>query len=203
MPKHTPSILPVYAYDHSILKEKSVRVEAFDAELAAFVEAMMTTMHNADGIGLAANQVGDRRAITTIDISDIDDPVTKKPYKIPPMVLINPMIEAFSEETVEMEEGCLSLPQYRDDVVRPASIQIRFHDVNMGEHRMAATGLLARVMQHEVDHLNGIYFFEHLSPIRKAMGFQKLRRIQLGQVQTSYPLFDTKSVPAAKLRKKK
>jgi peptide deformylase len=201
--KNTPLILPVYAYDHPVLRESSVAVETFDEELASFTAAMMATMHNADGIGLAGNQVGDRRAITTIDISDIDDPATNKPYKIPPMVLINPVIEAFSEETSEMEEGCLSLPQYRDTVVRPSSIQVRFNDVNMREYRMEAEGLLARVMQHEIDHLNGIYFFEHLSAMRKAMGFQKLRRIQLGQVQTSYPLYDPKSDAKFKPRKKK
>ncbi len=183
-------ILPVYTFDHPILKQKATPVENITTEIEKFVENMMATMHNADGIGLAANQVGDSRAIATIDISDIEEEKTKSPYKIPPLILINPVVLAFSDETIELEEGCLSLPKFRDTVTRPEKIQVRFYDVNMHEHTMEAEGLLARVMQHEIDHLNGKYFFEYLNPIRRAMAHSKLKRIQLGHVPTDYPLYE-------------
>jgi peptide deformylase len=114
--------------------------------------------------------------------------------------MINPVIEVFSDETTEFEEGCLSLPAFRDKVTRPTGIQVRFTDPDMKEHRMETDGLLARVMQHEIDHLNGIYFFERLTPVRRAMAHPKLRRIQLGQAEADYPLFLGK-VPPRKKRK--
>jgi peptide deformylase len=188
-----PAILPIYTYNHPILRQKAQPVEAFDDALKAFVSAMLSTMENADGVGLAANQVGDRRALATVDLTGVNDERTGKPFTLPPMVLINPVIEAFSETTSEFEEGCLSLPQFRDTVVRPAAIQVRFYDVDMHEHRIEADGFLARVIQHEIDHLQGKYFFDHLSPVRRAMAHPKLKRIQLRQVQTSYPLYNPKA----------
>jgi peptide deformylase len=190
-------ILPIYTFDHPVLKRIAEPVADIDDALLKFVASMTKTMHNAEGVGLAANQVGDSRAIATIDISDFDDEKTGKPYNIPPMTLINPVIEAFSDATVEFEEGCLSLPTFRDKVLRPSGIQVRFYDVQMHEHRLEADGFLARVIQHEIDHLNGKYFFEYLSPIRRALAHPKLRRIQLGQVPTDYPLFDPKNDPKA------
>lgn len=184
------NILPIYTYNHPVLKQPALPVQEITNELSMFVQSMMKTMRNADGIGLAANQVGDRRAITTIDISEMEDSSSGKNYKIPPLVLINPVILSFSDETVEFEEGCLSLPQYRDTVTRPEKILVEFMDIEMKVHRLEADKLLARVIQHELDHLNGIYFFERLSATRRALGFQKLRRIQLGQVHTEYPLYE-------------
>jgi peptide deformylase len=192
------AILPIYTYDHSVLREPATPVKDITGEVAAFVESMVATMHNADGIGLAANQVGDSRAITTIDVSELEDCAG-----LPLMVLINPVITAQSEETVEYEEGCLSLPTLRDKVVRPKSIQLRFYDLQQHEHSLEIDGFLARVIQHEVDHLSGKYFFEYLNPMRRAMAHPKLRRIQLGQVVTSYPLYDPRKHSAHKQSLKK
>ncbi len=177
------SILPVYTYDQPILRQKAVQVAEINDEVRQFIRDMHKTMHGADGIGLAANQVGDARAIAVVDLSEFegDD-------RHPPMTLINPVITAYSDEKDFAEEGCLSLPRYRDMVERPIGIQVRFFDETMREHHREIGGFLARVLQHEIDHLNGVYFFDHVNAIRRAMAFQKLKRISLDQVPTSYPL---------------
>jgi peptide deformylase len=192
-------ILPIYTYDHPVLRQAATPVADITDDIVRFVASMTETMHNADGIGLAANQVGDSRAIATLDLSDFTDEKTGKPFAIPPITLINPVIEAFSDETNEHEEGCLSLPDFRDKVVRPTGIQVRFYDLQMHEHSMEVTGFLARVMQHEIDHLNGKYFFEHLSPVRRALAHAKLKRIQLGHVATDYPLFNPRNSKSTNL----
>jgi peptide deformylase len=104
-------------------------------------------------------------------------------------VLINPVIEAYSDEEDEYEEGCLSLPDFHDVVVRPTGIQVRYLDAHMKEQVREADGILARVMQHEIDHLNGIYFFERLSPIRKTLASGKLKRIARGDIEPAYEIF--------------
>ena len=198
------AILPIYTFDHPVLKQVSAPVAEISDDVRKLVKNMFETMNNADGIGLAANQVGSNQAITVIDIGELEEDdikAGKKTHKTPPIVMINPIIEVFSDETTEFEEGCLSLPAFRDKVTRPIGIQVRFTDLDMKEHRMETDGLLARVMQHEIDHLNGVYFFERLSPVRRAMAHPKLRRIQLGQAEADYPLFLGKMPPQRKKRK--
>ena len=177
-------ILPVYLYNHPILKKKAEKVAEMTDELREFIKNMFETMHRADGIGLAANQVGSDKALTVIDISDVDE---ERGNTHPPLVLINPVIEYFSDEDEEQQEGCLSLPDFRDYVMRPKQIQVRYLDENMKEQVKEADELLARVIQHEVDHLNGIYFFERLSPMRRALSQKKLKRIIRGEVNPNYP----------------
>lgn len=179
-------ILPVYLYNHPILKKKSQKVTEMTDELREFIKNMQETMHRADGIGLAANQVGSDQAITVVDISDVEE---ERGRQHPPMVLINPVIEYFSDEEEELQEGCLSLPEFRDYVTRPSQIQVRYLDENMKEQVKEADELLARVIQHEVDHLNGIYFFERLSPMRRALSQKKLKRIIRGEFDAHYPTF--------------
>jgi len=178
-------ILPVYTYNHPVLRQKAQPIADLSDEINAFVENMFETMYNANGIGLAANQVGSTLAMTVIDVADSDDEDATEG----PLVLINPVIEAYSDEEEEFEEGCLSLPDLRDVVVRPEAIQVRYLDRNMKEVVREADGLLARVIQHEVDHLNGIYFFERLSAIRRTLSQGKLKRIARGEIETEYPLF--------------
>lgn len=178
-------ILPIYTYNHPVLKEKTSHIADMSDELRQFIDSMFLTMRHARGIGLAANQVGKGLAVTVIDISDMDD----EGGNVAPMVLINPVIEAYSDEEDEFEEGCLSLPDFHDVVVRPSAIQVRFLDADFKEHVREADGLLARVMQHEIDHLNGIYFFERLSPIRKTLASGKLKRIARGDIEPAYEIF--------------
>jgi peptide deformylase len=198
------AILPIYTFDHPVLKQAATTVPEMTDEVRAFVKNMFETMNNADGVGLAANQVGNNGAITVIDIGDLEEDdikAGKQKHKTLPIVLINPVVEVFSDDSMEFEEGCLSLPTLRDKVTRPSAIQVRFYDLNMKEHRMETDGLLARVIQHEIDHLNGVYFFERLSPVRRAIAHPKLRRIQLGQVDAEYPVFLPIKGKAGKRRK--
>jgi len=177
------NILPIYTYDHPILRRKLKPVSEITADLVELAVSMHATMKNAEGIGLAANQVGDERQILVVDISR-----TEGNEHVKPMTLINPVIEAVSEEEGTQEEGCLSLPDLRADVVRPEAVQIRYFDTGMGEQTIEAEGLLARVLQHEIDHLRGIYFFDHLAPMRRALLKRKLLEIKRGEVETEYPL---------------
>lgn len=174
-------ILPVYLYNHPILRETATPVSDMTDEVRVFIENMFETMRHAEGIGLAANQVGSSHAICVVDISDTDYGEGQRP-----MTLINPVVEAHSDEDSELEEGCLSLPNLRDVVVRPDAVQVRYFDEQMRERTIEADGLLSRVLQHEIDHLNGIYFYERLSPVKKALNKSKLRRIERGQVLPEY-----------------
>lgn len=175
-------ILPVFTYNHPVLKQKTADIADMSDEIRILIRDMFETMYQANGIGLAANQIGKGLSLTVIDVADNDDDNDSGQ-----LVLVNPVIEAFSDEAEEFEEGCLSLPDYRDTVVRPSAIQVRFLDVEMKERVMQVDGLLARVMQHEIDHLNGIYFFERLSPIRRTLGNSKLKKIARGQFDADYP----------------
>jgi peptide deformylase len=182
-------MLPVYLYNHQILKTKTEPVAEITDDVRQFIAGMFAAMHAADGIGLAGNQAGRSLSLAVIDISETDE------RNAPPQfVMINPKIVYYSEEETEMEEGCLSLPLFRETVTRPELVQVRYYDDNMKEHVREAGGLLARVMQHEIDHLNGIYFFERLSAIRRTLSQKKLRRIANGEIIPTYSCVDAHGV---------
>ncbi|MFN6135567.1 MAG: peptide deformylase, partial [Bacteroidota bacterium] len=122
-------ILPVYTYNHAVLKQRTEQIADMTDDLRSLIEDMFETMYKANGIGLAANQVGKGLSLTVIDVADRDE--AEDPGQL---VLINPVIDAFSDDEEEFEEGCLSLPDYRDTVIRPSAIQVRFHDADMKEH---------------------------------------------------------------------
>ena len=177
-------ILPVYTYNHAVLKQRTEPINDMSDTIRDLIRDMFETMYRANGIGLAANQIGKGLSLTVIDVADRDE--GQDPGQL---VMINPIIEAFSDEQDEFEEGCLSLPDFRDTVVRPSAIQVRYHDADMKQHVIEADGLLARVMQHEIDHLNGIYFFERLSPIRRTLANGKLKKIARGQYDAEYQTY--------------
>ena len=135
------------------LHEKSAPVGNIDGELADFVQSMISTMQTAKGIGLAGVQVGRMQRLFVVQVQEQD-----------PLVFINPEISALSEETWEYEEGCLSIPGVYADVVRPEKLQVRAWNEQGKEFSIEAAGLLARVIQHEFDHLEGTLFYEHLRP---------------------------------------
>ena len=168
--------------DNPVINKKLRKVSVNEG-LKIAEELLNILSKRKDSIGLAANQVGKGLAVTVIDIADAEEDGIPSP-----LTLINPVIEAFSDEEEEFEEGCLSLPDFRDRVIRPEAIQVRYLDRFMKEQVAEVGGLLARVMQHEIDHLHGIYFFERLSPIRRTLSSSKLKRIAKGQVETEYPL---------------
>jgi peptide deformylase len=177
------SILPIYVYDHSILKHKADTIEHLNDDIRTFIDDMKETMLNAEGIGLAANQVGSPLSITIIDISPVEG------YEsIKPMVMINPKITHYSDEETDYEEGCLSLPNLRELVIRPEAIQVSFMDEHEKMHTLETDGLLARVMQHEIDHLNGIYFTDRLTQLKRTLLQSKLRRISKGESTADYDI---------------
>lgn len=186
-------VLPVYVYDHAILKKKAQKVEHVDESITEFIEDMKQTMHHAEGIGLAANQVGSPLSITVIDISPVEGYESTKP-----LVMINPEITYYSDEESDYEEGCLSLPNVRELVIRPEAIQVSFYDEHSKPQTMQVDGLLARVMQHEIDHLNGIYFTDRLSQLKRTLLQGKLRRISKGEASADYAIVlpDGSVIPA-------
>lgn len=177
------SILPIYVYDHSILKHKADTIEHLNDDIRTFINDMKETMLNAEGIGLAANQVGSPLSITIIDISPVEGCESIKS-----LTMINPKITHYSDEETDYEEGCLSLPNLRELVIRPEAIQVSFMDEHEKLHTMEADGLLARVMQHEIDHLNGIYFTDRLTQLKRTLLQSKLRRISKGESTADYDI---------------
>jgi peptide deformylase len=176
-----------------VLRRETSLIETDSAELQALIDNMIETMHNADGIGLAANQIGKSLALTVIDVSH-----AKGYDDMPPIVLINPKIIGTDGESV-FEEGCLSLPEIREDVVRPEEVGIKFLDRNFKEVEMEADKLLARVIQHEIDHLHGKYFIDYLSPFKLSLLKGKLSKMKKGEIEADYPL----QPPAVAKKKKK
>ena len=142
------------------LRVKSEPVKAVDAEVRALVEDMFETMYKAPGVGLAAIQVGEPRRIVTVDTAKKDEPKN-------PQVFINPEIVWSSEEKNTYEEGCLSIPEYYEEVERPSEVKVRFMDLDGKTQEVAANGLLATVLQHEIDHTNGVLFIDHISKLKR------------------------------------
>ncbi len=142
------------------LRQVSEPVKTIDADLRTLVEDMFETMYEAPGIGLAAIQVGTPMRVVTMDLAKKDDPKE-------PQVFINPEIVSSSEEKATYEEGCLSIPEYYDEVERPAQVKVKYLDLEGKPHEIEANGLLATCLQHEIDHLNGVLFIDYLSRLKR------------------------------------
>jgi peptide deformylase len=138
-----------------VLRQPAKRVTKIDDEIRQLVKQMLQTMYSEDGIGLAAPQVGVNKQVIVIDC-ELDK------SEIPPVVLINPVITKTGEQVCAIQEGCLSIPQVFLDVVRPEVIEVSFKDEQGRPHKLKADGLLARVIQHEIDHLNGVMFVDRV-----------------------------------------
>jgi len=189
------ALLPIYLYGTKVLKEEAKPVMKADDALHKLVYDMFETMKAANGIGLAATQVGDRRRVVVIDISDVEEgnaegeaedaahPTSPDLPRV--LALINPEIVE-SEGSEIRGEGCLSLPGLHGDVERPEKVRIRFLDPEFREQEIFADGLLARVAQHEIDHLNGIVFIDRMGKAKRSMLLPKLRAIRKGDVETDY-----------------
>ncbi len=190
------AILPIYLYGNEVLKKKAKFItEVTNADIK-LIQDMFDTMHESSGIGLAANQVGELKQVLVVDISDMEAGKGTEP-----MVMINPEIVE-EEGEWEMEEGCLSIPDVREKVKRPEKITVIYNDVNMNEIELEADGLMARVILHEMDHLNGVLFIDHLTSTKRTLLRPKLKKISKGDVETEYETVipgETK----AKLKKKK
>ena len=176
------SILPIYTFNHPVLRKKAKPVREIDDDLRRAAADMFDTMHNAGGVGLAANQVGLLRRLIVLDISDADDE-----NQFRPIAMLNPEIVG-EEGALTVEEGCLSLPGIREEVDRPETVRVRYHDLDLGPQEMQASGLLARAIQHEIDHINGVLFIDRLTLIRQKLLRGRLNKIVKGEVDVSYPI---------------
>jgi len=170
------TILPIYVAPHPVLKAVAKPVEAVDDKLRRFMDDMLDTMYENHGIGLAAPQVGISKRIIVIDIEQNHDAEKIKDRKGKPCYFINPEIVWASEECRTYNEGCLSLPDQYADVDRPKQIKVKFLDYKGNEQQIDADGLLATVIQHEMDHLEGILFVDHLSKLKREMVMKKLKK---------------------------
>ena len=160
--------------DIIILPDKRLRLvsepaKARDPELRALVDDMFETMYEAPGIGLAAIQVGVPKRVIVMDLAKKDDPKE-------PMVFINPEVLWRSDETAIYEEGCLSIPEFYEEVERPAKVRVIFRDLAGAEQEIEAGGLMATCLQHEIDHLNGVLFIDHISKLKRDRVIKKFTK---------------------------
>ena len=163
------AVLPIITLPDPVLRKMSTRVERVDDELRRLADDMLETMYDAPGVGLAAVQVGIRRRLIVLDTSG-------KEEKPRPLVLINPEILALGSEMRVHEEGCLSLPDVRVDIERPASLRVRFLDRDGKPQELEAEGLLATAIQHEIDHLNGRLIIDFLSRLKRDIIVRKFKK---------------------------
>ncbi len=178
-------ILPILQYGDPILRAKGKRIEEIDDRIRELAENMIETMHAAHGVGLAAQQIGEALKLTVLDISAVEDrPSTLKldgreidPKTAMPLVLINPEIELRGQTEVGIE-GCLSFPEITGDIERAQSVTVRAQTLEGAVIQIEASGFLARAIQHEGDHLNGILFIDRMRSAAKAALSSRLRRLQ-------------------------
>ena len=142
------------------LRLKSEPIKAIDKPLRALVDDMFETMYAAPGIGLAAIQIGVPQRLVTLDLAKKDDPKD-------PRVFINPEVVWSSDDTSTYEEGCLSIPEYYEEVTRPLAVKVKYLDLDGKPQEIEASGLLATCLQHEIDHINGVLFIDHISKLKR------------------------------------
>lgn len=178
-------ILPVYIYGQPVLRNEAELVTKDYEGLNELIENMKETMYASNGIGIAAPQVGVGLKLVYIDVDVLKDDFPE--LKGVQMVLINPEVTVDeSSPTVTREEGCLSVPGVNENVTRHSKIHLKWTDENWVEHEQDIEGYLARVVQHECDHLDGKVFIDHISPIRKQLINGKLKKIVDGKVRCTY-----------------
>lgn len=176
--------LPIYLYGHPVLREIAEDITPQYPELKELIANMFETMYDSEGVGLAAPQIGRSIALVVIDADPVADTFPECAGK--KLVLINPEIEVLDGEKVNRAEGCLSLPGLSEDVKRVENIRIKYLDENFAPHEETVQGFLARIIQHECDHLDGMVYIDHISPIRKQLIRNKLRNIVEGKTRCDY-----------------
>ena len=186
--------LPIYLYGSPVLRTPAEEITHVTESLAKKIAAMVETMFVADSIGLAANQVGLLKRVIVINPCEEDETGEAKKEAL---VLLNPEVIA-KEGKLKMKEGCLSLPDIREEVMRAETITVTFQDMNLEKHVVSADGMMARVLLHEIDHLNGVMFVDHLSLARRTLLRSKLRKISKGNCETDYAVIADKPAPRRK-----
>ncbi|MGE7370730.1 peptide deformylase [Neorhizobium sp. NPDC001467] len=169
------TIKPLIILPDPVLRTVSAPIERVDDEVLKLADDMLETMYDAPGIGLAAIQIGVPRRLLVIDIAKEGDPAQ-------PMVFINPEIVKSSDDRSVYEEGCLSIPEYYAEVERPATVTVKHIGRDGKEHMLEADGLLATCFQHELDHLNGVLFIDHISRLKREMVIKKFTKAAKAKV---------------------
>jgi peptide deformylase len=169
------ALLPIITAPDPRLKVKARPVAAVDDKVRRLMDDMLETMYSAIGIGLAAPQVGVPSRVLVVDVA-------REGEKPQPLKLANPEILWRSEETMASNEGCLSLPEHYADVTRPAKVRLRYLDHQNEIRELEAKGLLATCLQHEIDHLEGVLFVDHISPIKRSIILRKLAKAKRARV---------------------
>ncbi|MBK7270199.1 MAG: peptide deformylase [Flavobacteriales bacterium] len=186
-------ILPIRAYGDPVLKKVAKDIEPDHLGLKQLIADMFETMYAANGVGLAAPQVGQSIRLFIVDASPFAEDEEGKPtddahLKDFKRVFINPYIVEEEGDEWAFEEGCLSIPNIREDVTRPPRIVLQYQDEKFKEHEEEFDGFAARVIQHEHDHLDGILFTDHLTPLRRTLLKGKLRDISMGKTDAKYKM---------------
>lgn len=176
--------LPVYLYGHPVLRNKSTEIAPDYPDLQKLISDMFDTMYASEGVGLAAPQIGRNDRIVVIDA----DPVGENHPECAgrKLTLINPVIEVLDGDSISRSEGCLSLPGLSENVNRIEHIRLKWVDENFNAHEEEISGFLARIVQHECDHLEGKLYIDHISPIRKQLIRTKLNNIITGKTRCDY-----------------
>ena len=179
-------ILPIYAYGNNVLRKVSEEIEKGYPDLEQLINDMFETMKNADGVGLAAPQIGKNIRIVVIDGNSMsEDYPEMKDFR---MTLINPIIEEEYGDDLTFREACLSLPRVSDEITRPSKITLTYFDTDWNLHEEEFSGVKARVIQHECDHLDGKLWTDRLPQIKRKLIQSKLTKISKGQVFHNYPM---------------
>lgn len=175
-------IYPITVYGDPVLKRKARNIEKDELDIKKLSEDMFETMEAANGIGIAAPQIGKSIRVFVVDGTPIEDEDMEGFRK----VFVNPQIIEETGDEWAFEEGCLSIPNIREDVFRHEKLKIKYFDENWEEHEEEYDGMKARIIQHEYDHIEGVLFTDHLSPLRKRMLKGKLQNITKGKMKVDY-----------------
>jgi peptide deformylase len=164
------AIREILVVPHPVLKQVSTSVDGVDDALRALMDDMLETMYDAPGIGLAAVQIGVPKRVIVMDLAGKDEPRA-------PRYFVNPEIVWTSEETAPYEEGCLSVPEYYDEVERPARVKLKYLNYQGEAVEEDADGMFAVCIQHEMDHLEGVLFIDHLSRLKREQAIKKVKKL--------------------------
>lgn len=179
-------ILPIVAYGHPLLRKIAAEIESRSAGLEELIDSMFETMYQSEGVGLAAPQVNQSIRLIVIDAAPYEkDNPDLKGFK---RVLINPRMIEYSGEEWSFNEGCLSIPEIREDVMRKSRIRIKYQDREFKFHDEYYDGIPARIIQHEYDHLEGKLFVDRINPLRKILLKRKLNDISTGNIECKYKM---------------
>ncbi len=184
-------ILPIYLLGTDVLREIALDVEKDSPEIQQLIDDMIETMHAAKGIGLAAPQIGRTERLFVVDVSPMEEDFVEAGMELPgqPMVFLNAEIVDESEDDSEFEEGCLSIPDIHEVVVRPEALTLRYLDRSFTPREERFEGMLARVIQHEYDHVDGVLFIDHLSSFKRRLLKRRLQDIREGRTEADYNVF--------------